>query len=491
MSQETQSAADELIVRRERLEKIREMGIDPFGQGFEFTHRIEDCIREFEETPETEKTFKIAGRIMAKRGMGKASFCNLQDITGSIQFYVRKDAVSETDFEIFSMLYVGDIVGIEGTLFVTKKEELTLRVSALTLLSASIRPLPEKFHGLSDVETRYRKRYLDLIVNKKARDTFINRSRIITSFRTTLDKKNFIEVETPVLHTVAGGAAARPFVTYHNALKRDFYMRIATELHLKRLLVGGLERVYEIGRIFRNEGVSHKHNPEFTTIELYQAYSDYQGMMDITEELVEQAALACHGTTELEFNGQTINFQRPWKKVRFLEAICEYGNIPMERLQGVENLKALCKELKVDVDPKLPEGKLYDALFEHIVEPHLFQPTFVYDYPVDLSPLAKKITGQENMTYRFEAFAANMEIANAFSELNDPIDQKERFEKQLQNKEQGDDEAHDMDHDYVEALEYGMPPAGGLGIGIDRLAMLLSNQSSIREVILFPHMRNK
>ncbi|MCO4782784.1 MAG: lysine--tRNA ligase [Candidatus Cloacimonetes bacterium] len=497
MSQEV-NAQDELVARKERLQDLKDMGIDPFGSAYKRTHKVLNLINDWNEAePKGEEAttnlgeYCIAGRIMNQRSMGKAAFGNLQDLTGSIQFYLRKDSVSEEEFLSFKKLYVGDIIGIKGTLFKTKKDELSVRVSELTILSCALRPLPEKFHGLTDKELRYRKRYLDLIVNEKARNTFITRSKLISSFRKTLDAQDYIEVETPVLHSIPGGAAARPFVTHHNALDMEFYMRIATELHLKRLLVGGLEKVYEIGRIFRNEGISQKHNPEFTTIELYEAYSDFEGMMDLTEELVTNSCMAAHGTLEVPYNGETLNFQRPWKRMRYLDAICELGNINPEDLKEYEKVQSICKERKVDVDPKMPIGKLYDALFEDIVEPTLFQPTFIYDYPKELSPLAKEIPDQPGMTFRFEATVAHMEIANAFSELNDPIDQLDRFQSQVADREQGDDEAHHLDMDYVESLEYAMPPAGGLGIGIDRLTMLLSDNNSIREVILFPHMKNK
>lgn len=490
--------SDEYIQRLNRLEDLRSMGVEPFGEAFDRTHRIEDLVKAYDEAVgagddavEELPTFRIAGRIMSMRGMGKASFCNLTDVTGTLQFYVRQDSISEIEFTAFRKLYVGDLIGVEGRLFMTKKNELTLRVSKIDILSCGIRPLPEKHKGLRDKETRYRRRYVDLIVNPEVRQTFITRSKLITSIRRTLDEKDYIEVETPILSSIAGGAAARPFKTFHNTLKMDFFLRIATELHLKRLLVGGLEKVYEIGRIFRNEGVSQKHNPEFTTIELYEAYSDFEGMMNLCEELISNACNSVHGSPKVNYDEKTVDFTGPWRRMRYLESIAEFGGYSMDQLQTVESVRELCRDRKIEVDLKLPLGKLYDALFEEVVEPHLFQPTFIYDYPKELSPLAKQIPDQPNMTYRFEAFVANMEIANAFSELNDPVDQYERFKQQMKDREQGDDEAHEMDVDYVEALEYGMPPAGGMGIGIDRLAMILSGNTSIREVILFPHLRNK
>lgn len=488
--------SDEYKQRVARLDELKSLGVEPFGEAYNRSHRIQDLIQEFENiSDDLEESklpvFRVAGRIMSMRGMGKASFGNLNDITGNLQFYVRQDSISENEFAAFRKLYVGDMIGIEGTLFMTKKNELTLRVQALTVLSCGLRPLPEKHKGLRDKETRYRRRYVDLIVNQEVRNTFITRSKLITSIRKTLDEKSYIEVETPILSSLAGGAAARPFITFHNTLKMDFFLRIATELHLKRLLVGGLEKVYEIGRIFRNEGVSQKHNPEFTTIELYEAYSDFEGMMRLCEELISNACEAVHGSLNVEYDNKTLNFEGPWRRLRYLEAIAEFGNYSLDELKSEDAVREICRQRKVDVDLKLPLAKLYDALFEEVVEPHLFQPTFIYDYPKELSPLAKQIPDQPDMTYRFEAFVAHMEIANAFSELNDPMDQYERFKQQMHDREQGDDEAHEMDMDYIEALEYGMPPAGGMGIGIDRVAMLLSGNTSIREVILFPHLRNK
>ncbi len=498
LEEEEVRQSDEYIQRLNRLDELKSMGIEPYGTAYERTHRIEDLVEAYEgavtkgeNAVDDLPPYRIAGRIMSMRGMGKASFCNLSDVTGSLQFYVRQDSISETEFAAFRKLYVGDLVGIEGRLFMTKKNELTLRVSNVQILSCGIRPLPEKHKGLRDKETRYRRRYVDLIVNQEVKQTFIVRSKLITSIRNTLDEKDYIEVETPILSSIAGGAAARPFKTFHNTLKMDFFLRIATELHLKRLLVGGLEKVYEIGRIFRNEGVSQKHNPEFTTIELYEAYSDFEGMMNLCEELIKNACESVHNTLEVDYGGKTVDFKGPWRRMRYLESIAEFGGYTMDQLQTEESVRELCRKRNVEVDLKLPVAKLYDALFEEVVEPHLFQPTFIYDYPKELSPLAKQIPDQPNMTYRFEAFVANMEIANAFSELNDPIDQHDRFKQQMQDREQGDDEAHEMDMDYVEALEYGMPPAGGMGIGIDRVAMILSGNTSIREVILFPHLRNK
>ena len=392
---------------------------------------------------------------------------------------------------VFEKLYVGDMLGLEGTIFRTGKGEITLRVSQLTLLACSLRPLPEKHHGLRDVELRYRKRYVDLIVNETARETFKVRTKLITSFRKILDEQGYLEVETPVLNHMAGGAAARPFVTYHNTLKKDFYLRIATELHLKRLIVGGLEKVYEIGRIFRNEGVSVRHNPEFTTIELYEAYSDYEGMMNLAEELISNACLEAKGSEKVEYQGMTIDFARPWKRMRYLEALERFGGVNEKTLYDREEVVNLCKKHQVEVDLSLPLPKLWDELFDAIVQPNLIQPTFITDYPLESSPLARRLDSNPNLTCRFEAFVVNMEVANAYTELNDPIDQLHRFELQQLDREQGDDEAHGMDLDFVEALEYGMPPTGGMGIGIDRVAMVLSNNSSIREVILFPHLRTK
>ncbi len=486
---------DEEQIRRSRLEELRAMGINPFGQKFEISRSIKDAIAEFEKA-EAEGTLEdlpaitVAGRIMANRSMGKAAFANLKDLDANMQLYFRKNELGE-QFDVFDKLYVGDLIGVQGKVFRTQKQEITLRVESFTVLSCALRPLPEKFHGLTDKEQRYRRRYVDLIVNDEVRQTFVRRSKMVSSIRRTLDSMGFMEMETPVLHAIAGGAAARPFKTHHNALDMPFFMRIATELHLKRLLVGGLEKVYELGRIFRNEGVSHKHNPEFTTIEIYQAYADYHDMMEITEILFENAAKEATGSTEVEFGGHTISFARPWKRIGYLESIVEKTGLSLEDLKDVENVRAACKKHKVDVDLKLPIGKLYDELFGELVEPTLIQPTFVIDYPIENSPLARRIEDRPHLTYRFEGMVAGMEVANAFTELNDPIDQLERFEQQMKDRAQGDDEAHEMDQDFVECLEYGMPPAGGLGIGIDRMAMLLSGNDSIREVILFPHMRNR
>lgn len=493
-----EESSDEMLLRKDRLEALRELDIDPFGKSYDRSHSIAEVISSFTEMENRDQdpshelgSIRIAGRMMNHRGMGKAIFGNLQDLSGSIQFYLRRDSVAEKDFLVFEKLYVGDLLGLEGTVFRTGKGEITLRVSRLTLLACSLRPLPEKHHGLRDVELRYRKRYVDLIVNETARDTFKIRSRLITTFRKILDNQGYLEVETPVLNHMAGGAAARPFITYHNTLKKDFYLRIATELHLKRLIVGGLEKVYEIGRIFRNEGVSVRHNPEFTTIELYEAYSDYEGMMNLAEELITTACLEAKGSEKIEYQGTTIDFSRPWKRMRYLEALEKFGGVNEATLYNREEVISLCKKHQVDVDLTLPLPKLWDELFDTIVQPNLIQPTFITDYPLESSPLARRLDSNPNLTCRFEAFVVNMEVANAYTELNDPIDQLHRFELQQLDREQGDDEAHGMDLDFVEALEYGMPPTGGMGIGIDRVAMVLSNNSSIREVILFPHLRTK
>jgi len=495
MSEETRS--DEELIRIQRIEDIKNKGIDPFGQKFVASHntvQAAELLRELEAQGEAtlaeQKSISLSGRLMAKRGMGKAVFANIQDISGNLQVYFKQADLLE-QFEIFEKLYVGDIIGIEGKMFRTQKQEPTLRVEKLTVLCCAIKPLPEKYHGMTDKELRYRRRPVDLIMNQEVRETFIRRSKMISSIRKTLDSQNFFEVETPVLHAIAGGAAARPFVTHHNALDMPFYLRIATELHLKRLLVGGMERVYEIGRIFRNEGVSYKHNPEFTTIEIYQAYADYQDMMTLTETIFENAALACLGTTQVPYKEQILEFKGPWKRIRYMDAIAEKTGLSLCELKDSSKVVAKIKDMKLNIDPSLPIGKLYDELFGELVEGECIQPTIVYDYPIENSPLAKQIPDSPDLTYRFEAIVFGMEVANAFTELNDPIDQKQRFEQQMLDRESGDDEAHQMDHDFVESLEYGMPPAGGLGIGIDRLAMLLSNNESIREVILFPHMRNK
>ena len=487
---------DQLRVRREKLHKLREDGLDPFGKRYERTNNSQQLVELYdqlskEELEQKEIAVTIAGRIMTKRGKGKAGFAHIQDLTGQIQLYVRKDAVGEDQYEVFNAVDIGDIVGITGTIFKTKVGELSIKVSSFELLTKSLRPLPEKYHGLKDVEQRYRQRYLDLIMNPESKETFIARSRIIQSMRRYLDDNGYLEVETPMMHSIPGGASARPFVTHHNALDIPLYMRIAIELHLKRLIVGGMEKVYEIGRVFRNEGVSTRHNPEFTMIELYEAYADYNDIMSLTENLIAHVAKDVLGTTVVQYGGYEVNLEPQWKRLHMVDAIKEYTGVDFWKEMSAEEAKVLAKEHHVEVKDSMQYGHIVNEFFEQKVEEKLIQPTFIYGHPVEISPLAKKNPEDSRFTDRFELFIVSREHANAFTELNDPIDQRQRFEAQLKEREQGNDEAHMMDEDFVEALEYGMPPTGGLGIGIDRLVMLLTNSPSIRDVLLFPQMRNR
>ncbi|PFI92462.1 lysine--tRNA ligase [Priestia megaterium] len=487
---------DQFLVRREKMSNLQDQGIDPFGQRFERTHTSQQLISEYDELTkeqleENEVPVSLAGRIMTKRGKGKAGFAHVQDLTGQIQLYVRKDAIGEEQYEIFSSVDIGDLVGVEGVLFKTKVGELSIKVKDFTLLTKALRPLPDKYHGLKDIEQRYRQRYLDLITNPESKQTFISRSRIIQSMRRYLDNHGYLEVETPMMHSIAGGAAARPFVTHHNALDMELYMRIAIELHLKRLIVGGLEKVYEIGRVFRNEGVSTRHNPEFTMIELYEAYADYKDIMALTENLIAHIAQEVLGTTKIQYGDQEVDLTPEWTRLHMVDAIKQYTGVDFWGETSVEEARALAKEHGVEITEHMQYGHIVNEFFEQKVEEQLIQPTFIYGHPVEISPLAKKNAEDPRFTDRFELFIVAREHANAFTELNDPIDQRERFEAQLKEKEQGNDEAHEMDDDFIEALEYGMPPTGGLGIGIDRLVMLLTNAPSIRDVLLFPHMRQR
>ncbi len=476
-------------VRREKLKELREMGIDPFGGKFEVTHKANFILENYDDLDG--QTVKLAGRLMTKREHGKASFGHIQDISGQIQVYAQLNNLGEDTYNLFKKLDIGDIIGVEGKVFKTRRGEVTVEINSLTLLTKSLQPLPEKWHGLKDVDLRYRQRYLDLIVNPDVKDVFIKRTKIIKAMRNYLDSRGFLEVETPTLHVIPGGASARPFITHHNALNIDLYMRIALELHLKRLLVGGLERVYEIGRNFRNEGISTKHNPEFTMIELYQAYADYEDMMEITENMIGYIAKEVLGDTVINYQGEKIDLTPPWERITMVDAVKKYANVDYHDWKTDADAIAAAKDLGLEVEKDATKGSVLNLIFEEKVEPHLVQPVFIKDYPIEISPLAKKIPGNEDFTYRFEAFVVSRELANAFSELNDPIDQKERFKKQMELREKGDDEAHRMDEDFVRALEYGMPPAGGLGIGIDRLIMLLTDSPSIRDVILFPTMKPK
>ncbi|TYS55996.1 lysine--tRNA ligase [Bacillus infantis] len=483
-------------VRREKMNSLREKGMDPFGKRFERSHQSQDLIDEYgeqekEAIEEQNISVTLAGRIMTKRGKGKAGFAHIQDLKGQIQIYVRQDAIGEESYEIFNSADLGDLVGVTGTLFKTKVGELSIKVEAFELLTKSLRPLPEKFHGLKDVEQRYRQRYLDLIMSQESKKTFITRSRIIQSMRRYLDSHGYLEVETPMMHSIAGGASARPFITHHNALDMELYMRIAIELHLKRLIVGGLEKVYEIGRVFRNEGVSTRHNPEFTMIELYEAYADYRDIMNLTENLVAHIAEEVLGTTTVQYGDYEVNLKPEWTRLHMVDAIKEHTGVDFWQQMSKEEAQALAKEHNVEIKETMEYGHIVNEFFEQKVEEKLIQPTFIYGHPVEISPLAKKNEEDPRFTDRFELFIVAREHANAFTELNDPIDQRERFEAQLKEREQGNDEAHMMDDDFIEALEYGMPPTGGLGIGIDRLVMLLTNSPSIRDVLLFPLMRHR
>lgn len=485
-----------LQIRRNKLDELRSMGIDPFGKKYVRTHETKNITKDYEhltkEQLEQESIeVNIAGRIMQKRGMGKAGFAHIQDLGGKLQIYVRQDAIGEKAYEAYRLLDIGDIVGAKGTLFKTKTGELSVKVTELVILSKSIYPLPEKYHGLKDVELRYRQRYVDLVMNPEVQETFILRSKIIQSMRRYLDGQGYLEVETPTLHAIPGGASARPFSTHHNALDMPFYMRIAIELHLKRLIVGGLEKVYEIGRVYRNEGVSTRHNPEFTMIELYKAYGDYTDMMELTEEMTVHIANEVLGTAVLDYQGTTVDLGKKWKRISMVDAIKEVVGVDFSQHMSDEEAHQLAKEHNVPVQPAMKFGHIVNEFFETFVEETLIQPTFVYGHPVDISPLAKKNEEDPRFTDRFELFIVAREHANAFSELNDPIDQRARFEAQLLEREQGNDEAHLMDEDFIRALEYGMPPTGGLGIGIDRLVMLLTNAPSIRDVLLFPLMRER
>lgn len=479
---------NELVkVRLDKLGKLREMGIEPYGVRFERTSNAMEVKARFEEL-EHQKV-RIAGRILAIRGHGKASFANLRDGSGDIQIYFKLDELGEERYELFHLMDVGDIIGLEGEVFKTKRGEITVLVKDFEYLSKALNPLPEKWHGLKDVDTRYRQRYVDLIVNPEVKDVFEKRSLIIREIRRFMEDLGYLEVETPMMHTIAGGATARPFITHHNTLNMDLYMRIAPELHLKRLLVGGFEKVYEINRCFRNEGIDTKHNPEFTTIEWYEAYADLSVMMDITERLLNHVTTKVLGTDQVEFQGTVINFKPPFRRVTMLDAIKEYAGVDFTEILTDEDARVVAKQKGLQVDQYWTRGDIINEMFEAFVEEQLVQPTFVYGHPVEISPLAKKNRDNPAFAERFELFIMNREIANAFSELNDPLDQKERFEKQMAKRAHGDDEAQMMDEDYVNALAYGMPSAGGEGIGIDRLVMLLTDSPSIRDVILFPTLR--
>lgn len=490
-----QKLTEQEKVRRQKMQDLADMGIDPFGQAYQRTSTSGKITEQYEnmtkeQLQDLDVHVKIAGRIMTKRRQGKAGFMHIQDVDGQIQIYVRKDEVGEEQYEIFKKNDIGDIVGIEGTVMKTDHGQLSVRAKVYTHLSKSLRPLPEKYHGLTDVEERFRRRYVDLIMNPEAKHIALTRPRIIRAVQEYLDGQGLVEVETPVLQPILGGAAARPFITHHNTLNMPFYLRIATELPLKRLIVGGLEGVYEIGRLFRNEGMDATHNPEFTTVEAYVAYSDLHGMMDLIEGLFDFVANKVLGTTEITYQGQEISLKAPFKRITMCEAVKEKTGIDFKQEMSYEQAVALAQEHDIEVD-KIHNsvGHIIQLFFDKYVEETIVQPTFVYEYPIEISPLAKKCKDDPRFTDRYELFICGHEYANAFSELNDPIDQRERFEKQLELRDLGDEEANEMDVDYVEALEYGMPPTGGVGLGIDRFVMLLTDQRTIREVLLFPHMK--
>ena len=480
-------------VRREKLEQLKASGRNPFEiLNYDQTHHSKNIKENFAELEG--KDVSIAGRIMSFRDMGKASFCDIQDRYGKIQAYTKQSEIGEEEYKLFKTYDVGDIVGMKGYVFKTKTGEISVHVKQVILLCKSLQPLPEKWHGLKDTEIRYRQRYIDLIVNENVRETFYKRTEIIKAVREFLDKKDFIEVDTPILATIASGAAARPFVTHSNALDIDLYLRIATELYLKRLIVGGFERVYEMGKDFRNEGIDVRHNPEFTMIELYQAYADYNDMMKITEDMVAYCAKKVLGTTKINYQGTELDLTPPWNRITMVDSVKKYAGVDFNEIKSDEEAREAAKKLKVvdELKKKLADctkGDILDAAFAVHVEEHLIQPTFILDYPVEISPLTKKKRDDPTMTERFEAFIYAREVANAYSELNDPIDQKERFEQQANDRELGDDEAYATDDDFVNSLEIGMPPTGGLGIGIDRIIMFLTDSYSIRDVILFPTMK--
>jgi lysyl-tRNA synthetase class 2 len=476
--------------RLNSLNRIRARGIDPYPHSYHPSHTIRQAITLFEQQGASSQNISLAGRIMSKRSIGKMSFLDIRDSSGKIQLSLRYDLLDREKYELLQDIDIGDIIGAKGKLFRTKAGELTLEVSDFAMLCKSLRPLPEKWHGLADVEKRYRQRYLDLISNEANKNIFILRSKIITAIRSFLDKQGFMEVETPVLQPHAGGALARPFVTHHHTLDEDLYLRIALELHLKRLVVGGFDKVYEMGRVFRNEGISVEHNPEFTLLECYQAYSDYNDIMRLVETMFSHIAQEILGNTKIIRNGQTIDLSLPWQRLYLREAIKNYCGIDFEDYPDATSLRTRMTELDMDVDPTKGKGRLIEELISTFVEPNLVQPTFLLDYPVEMSPLAKRKGGDDQLVERFEGFAAGMEVANAFTELNDPLEQRERFRQQLKERV-ADEEVEIADEDFLQALEYGMPPTGGLGIGIDRLVMLLTGQQSIREVILFPQLKTK
>ncbi|MCI9160841.1 MAG: lysine--tRNA ligase [Anaerotruncus sp.] len=486
--EEQQKRSEILQIRRDKLSALQEEGKDPFQiTTYARTAYADQIVEKFDEMEG--RTVSIAGRIMSKRGMGKASFIDLRDSSGRVQSYVRQDHVGPEVYADFKKWDIGDIIGIEGEVFRTQKGEISVKADKAVLLSKSLLPLPEKWHGLKDTELRYRQRYVDLIVNPDVKDTFVKRSRIVSAIRSVLDRKGFLEVETPVLHMQAGGANARPFITHHNTLDLDMYLRIALELHLKRLIVGGFDKVYEIGRTFRNEGMDPRHNPEFTLLELYEAYTDYRGMMDITEELIRYCAQTVLGTSVIRYGDVEIDLDKPFERLSMLDAVKKYSGVDFRTVETLEQARALAKEHHIEYEERHGKGDILSLFFEEYCEEHLIQPVFITEHPVDISPLSKRKPDDPEYTERFELFILGREHANGFSELNDPIDQRARFEHQAALKAAGDEEATDVDEDFLTALEYGMPPTGGVGIGVDRLVMLLTNSVSIRDVLLFPAMK--
>ena len=480
--------AELLQIRRDKLAELQANDMDPFKiVKADVTHHSNDVIDGFDDLEG--KTVSVAGRMMSKRVMGKASFCHILDRNGSIQAYVTRDDIGQDNYQRFKKLDIGDILFIKGTVFKTKMGEISVHATEVVLLSKSLQILPEKFHGLSNQDLRYRQRYVDLIVNPEVRETFFKRSAVIKAIRNYLDGMEFLEVETPMLQTIPGGAAARPFITHHNSLDIDMYMRISLELPLKRLIVGGFERVYEIGRVFRNEGMDTKHNPEFTLMELYQAYTDYYGMMDITEGIIKHVAKEVAGTLKVEYQGVEIDLEKPFERITMLDAVKKYSGVDFDSIETLEQARSAAKEHHIEYEERHGKGDILNLFFEKYVEEKLIQPTFLMDHPVEISPLTKRKPDKPDYTERFELFIMGHEFANAYSELNDPIDQRKRFEYQEQLRDQGDDEANMIDEDFLTALEYGMPPTGGMGMGIDRLVMLFTNASTIREVLLFPTMK--
>ena len=487
---ETQNTNELLQIRRDKLAELRAAGKDPFTiTKYDVTHHSEDVLAHFEELEG--KTVSIAGRLMSKRVMGKASFCHVQDLKGLIQCYVARDAVGEDPYKDFKKLDIGDLVGVKGTVFRTKTGETTVHATEVTLLSKSLQILPEKYHGLTNTDLRYRQRYVDLIMNPEVKDTFVKRSRIISAIRRYLDDQGFMEVETPMLVANAGGAAARPFETHFNALDEDLKLRISLELYLKRLIVGGLERVYEIGRVFRNEGLDTRHNPEFTLMELYQAYTDYHGMMDLTENLYRYVAQEVLGTTKIVYNGVEMDLGKPFARLTMADAVKQYAGVDFHEIHSLEEARKVAKEHHVEYEERHKKGDILNLFFEEFCEEHMIQPTFIMDHPTDISPLTKRKPTDPEYVERFEFFMNGWEMANAYSELNDPIDQRERFAAQEEQFAAGDEEANHTDEDFLNALEIGMPPTGGIGFGIDRMCMLLTDSPASRDVLLFPTLKTK